>query len=220
MDAGQVIYKSDGACYWENSDLNLKKQPAGCIFLGGPLLSFPQKLCLMPIFGQEIWCIPLGLTRNRDDHIFLPLFLYRVILEIFSRYFRDLWRSIGSKRRAANRVHSFHVPEFPQLDILPPRADSISDRWSQCLELEDVWTECRSAAGDTSSRLGTDAQKAITQRLETVGTKWTAAVWETTLTMLEGPIPASSLTSRRCFGTRFPELFKGELAWSGDEWGG
>ena len=38
--------------------------------------------------------------------------------------------------------------------------------------------------------------------------------------MLEGLIPASSLTSRRCFGRRFAELFKGEdqrLAWSGVE---
>ena len=71
------------------------------------------------------------------------------------------------------------------------------------------------------------AQKAIAQRLETVGTKWIAGVWinfsrETTLTMLEGPILASSLTYRRCFGRRFAELFKGEdqqLAWSGIEAG-
>ena len=66
------------------------------------------------------------------------------------------------------------------------------------------------------------------QRLETVGTKRIAGVrtkfsLETTLTMLEGPISASSLTSRRCFGRRFAELFKGEdqqLAWSGIEGGG
>ena len=67
------------------------------------------------------------------------------------------------------------------------------------------------------------AQMAIAPRLETVGTKWMAGIWtkfspETTLTMLQGPILASSLTSMRCFGKRFAELFEGEdqqLAWSG-----
>ena len=49
------------------------------------------------------------------------------------------------------------------------------------------------------------ARKAIAHRLETVGTEWIAGVLtnfsvETTLTKLWGPIPASSLTSRRCFG--------------------
>ena len=53
------------------------------------------------------------------------------------------------------------------------------------------------------------------QRLETVGTKWIAGIrtnfsLKSTLTMLLGPIPASSLTSRRWFWRRFPELFKGE----------
>ena len=74
-------------------------------------------------------------------------------------------------------------------------------------------------------RWGIHAQKVITQRLETVGTKWIAGVrtnfsLKTTLTMLEGLISASLLTSRRCFGRRFSELFKPEgeaqrLAWSG-----
>ena len=64
-------------------------------------------------------------------------------------------------------------------------------------------------------RLGTDSPKAITQRLETVGTKWIAGLWtnfslETTLMMQEGPIPASSQTSRRCFGRLFAEMFKAE----------
>ena len=70
--------------------------------------------------------------------------------------------------------------------------------------------------------LRTDAQKVITQRRETVETKRMASV-ETTLTMLVGLIPASSLTSRRNFGRRFAELLKGEdqpLAWSGVEGGG
>ena len=38
--------------------------------------------------------------------------------------------------------------------------------------------------------------------------------------MLKGLIPASSLNSRRCFGRRFAELFKGEdqqLTWCGVE---
>ena len=73
------------------------------------------------------------------------------------------------------------------------------------------------------ARSGIHAQKAITQRLETVGTKGIAGVrtnvsLKTTLTMLEGLILASPLTFRRCFGRRVAELFKGEaqrLAWSG-----
>ena len=81
-------------------------------------------------------------------------------------------------------------------------------------------------------RSGTDAQKTITQRLETVGTKWIAGVrrtvrsnflLETILMMLEGLITASLLTSRRCFGRFFAELIKEEdqqLAWSGFEEGG
>ena len=139
-----------------------------------------------------------------------------------------LWRYIGCKSRAANQVNSFHVPEFQQwISFLHKR---IIFRIVEANFLS--WREC--AQGVTQlqmmhqGRSGIDTQTAITQRLEMVGTKWIAGVWtsfslETTLTMLESPIPASSLTSRRCFGRRFAELFKGEdqkMAWSGIEGGG
>ena len=43
-----------------------------------------SKALYCAFWEQKIWCIPQGLIKNRDYHIFLSTFLYRVMFEIFS----------------------------------------------------------------------------------------------------------------------------------------
>ena len=123
----------------------------------------------------------------------------------------------GCRHNRSRRGNAAAIATAAPPSLLPPLSELVESRAANRVISFHMPVAARS--------LGVIAQKAIAQSLKTVGTNWIAGVLtnfslEMTLTMLEGPIQASLLTSRRCFGRRFAERFKGEdqqSAWSGIE---
>ena len=171
-----------------------RRRDAAAIAAAASAIAVPAALCAQDIANALRWFVPLC-----GD-----MLVARVELQTESTQF-----TCPSLRNWISFLHKRIIFWIYEANVLS---------WRAC---ERGVTQLQAMHQD---RLGTNAQKAISQRLETVGTKWIAGVRTNfSLMMLEGPYPATSLTSRRSFGRRLAELFKGEdkqLAWSGVEGGG
>ena len=113
MDAGQVIFKSDGACYGENLDLNLKNQsrqvefssPIRCLF-------FVKSFVLYFLGGRRSDVLRKALSGTATTILFCIkscLKYFRVLIFLSIHPYFEIWFSEKAENQSKQKKRDVEI---------------------------------------------------------------------------------------------------------------